>query len=578
MIMIILMFSVALSISLFSTPLVIYASTKLKFFDFPDISSRRENNSRERTHLIPTSRLGGCSMLLSFLASTILNENNSHYFYIYGLLFLFFLVGFIDDIKPLSSITRLLLQTLIACSLIYKGNLYLESINFLGRGFFLGKPIGMIISLFVIIGAVNSVNMIDGMDGLAAGVSLVGMAMLSFLHFYVTSQTEILTIFTVALSGSIIGFLKYNTYPARIFMGDGGSNWLGCMIGIILIITLGEFNLINKSAPIISTNPKIPLISGLLCLAIPICDTAGVIIHRVYRKKSPLKADNNHIHHILLRLGFEQNQIVMIIYFVSFLMCVFGIFPVVYPQYKLTWLSYLGFTLFFIGNLAIKWEKVTDMISYTISVKSEDTEVAQIKHKVLTEFWKSTNRYLVYSILCITPFFSGSAPRTLGTVSSYFIPILLFFLFIPPKKDDFLQSLILAIASCVILVSINTKPLMVYISGGLVEVQWIYNYIFITLGVSASLFVLVRFSRRYLIVTPTDFLLLSIPLVFLIVPEPWQSNYRLGIISARSLVLFLALRTFVISHKSVMRRIKLLILMSMIYLSASSLYGFRFVY
>lgn len=578
MIIIIYMFVVSLAISLSITPLVIYASNVFKLYDVPGVCRGDDNQIRKKTHLLPTSRFGGFSIFISFLVAAFLNANNYPYLIIYGSMSLFYLVGFMDDIKPISSKFRLLVQVLFSIILIHKSGLYMTSINTLGSNIELGIVGGYIMSLFIIIGAVNSLNMIDGMDGLAAGVTLIGIAMLSFLHIYVTNNLSILTIFTVALSGAIIGFLKYNTYPARIFMGDGGSNWLGCLMGTMLIITLGGFDLSEHSVPLLSKHNLVPLISGALCLAIPICDTAAVIVHRLLNRRNPLQADNSHLHHVLFRMGFEQNQIVLIIYFLSFALCVFGIFPVVYSNYNLAWLSYLAFISFFVLNLVSKSDF---MIKITTNINTHQSGKIKSPPSRYTKFlkiWETSNRYFIYVILCITPFFSGVTPPTLGMAASYFIPILTVSLFVKPKQSDFLQSMILAIASCVILVSVNANLLIVQINGKILQVQWIYNYVFIVLGISASSFILFSFSRKHLTITPTDFLLLSIPLVFLIVPEPWQTQYRLGVISARALVIFLALRTFVMGHLSGIRRVKLLLLMSISYIAANGILGFRFVY
>ncbi len=159
------------------------------------------------------------------------------------------------------------------------------------------------VTIIWIVGVTNTVNLIDGLDGLAAGVSIIAAATL----FIVSLQEGqfITAVLTAALAGSALGFLRFNFYPARIFMGDGGAMMIGFILASVSII--GAL----KSAAAMT------LFVPVLALGIPIFDTAFAIIRRVYYKKPIARADHGHLHHRLLALGWNHKQSVLIVYIMS---------------------------------------------------------------------------------------------------------------------------------------------------------------------------------------------------------------------------------------------------------------------
>ena len=214
-------------------------------------------------------------------------------------------VGLIDDYKNLPAKVKLLGQVLAACVLV----------AFDVRIDFITDPFGDFIFLeyfaapatvFWIVGLTNTVNLIDGLDGLAAGVSSIAAVTI----FLVALQQDFLlvAVLTAALAGAAIGFLYYNFNPARIFMGDTGSMFLGFMLAGISVIGA------VKSAATIA------LIVPILALGLPILDTAFAIVRR-YRGGVPIfKPDKGHLHHRLLDLGFTQRQAVLLMYVISALL------------------------------------------------------------------------------------------------------------------------------------------------------------------------------------------------------------------------------------------------------------------
>ena len=161
----------------------------------------------------------------------------------------------------------------------------------------IAESISIPLTIFALLGITNAINLADG---LAGGSTLLSIGTLSLLAYLAGDST--LLILSMAVMGSIIGFLRYNTYPAQVFMGDAGSQFLGFALGVLVII------LTQQSSPILS--PSMPL----LLLGLPLIDTFLVMGQRIVEGRSPFKPDRNHIHHKLLSIGLDHYESVVAIY------------------------------------------------------------------------------------------------------------------------------------------------------------------------------------------------------------------------------------------------------------------------
>jgi UDP-GlcNAc:undecaprenyl-phosphate GlcNAc-1-phosphate transferase len=213
-----------------------------------------------------------------------------------------FAVGFLDDIYRLPPLVKLAGQSLAALIAIHFGVLVefitnpFEDVFALG---FLSVPL----TLVWIVGVTNAVNLIDGLDGLAAGVS--GIAALTMgIVAYLQGATMIFVLASVTLV-AVAGFLPYNFYPARTFMGDGGSNFLGFILACLSVLGAA------KSTALFA------IFVPVVILGIPIFDTFFAIIRRWHNKASILQPDKNHLHHRLLAMGFGHRASVLLIYLIS---------------------------------------------------------------------------------------------------------------------------------------------------------------------------------------------------------------------------------------------------------------------
>jgi UDP-GlcNAc:undecaprenyl-phosphate GlcNAc-1-phosphate transferase len=256
-----------------------------------------------KVHKEPIPRMGGLAIYLGFVLAVLASMHISRE--IAGLLIggtVILAVGIIDDMKQISAKTKLFGQILAAMLPILFG----VKIEWLTNPFgdmlyldYLATPL----TVLWIVSLTNTVNLIDGLDGLAAGVSTI--AAITILMVALQQNFWVVAILTAALAGSALGFLQHNFNPAKIFMGDTGSMFLGYMLaGISVLGTV-------KSAATIA------LVVPIVALGLPIMDTAFAIIRRYSHGHPIFKPDKGHLHHRLLEMGLTQKQAVLLMYTIS---------------------------------------------------------------------------------------------------------------------------------------------------------------------------------------------------------------------------------------------------------------------
>lgn len=287
-------FTVALAAAYFTTPYVKDFAIKAGALDAPDA---------RKVHTSPIPRMGGLAIYFGFvlavLASIQINRE------IVGLLMggtVILILGIIDDMKHLSAKVKLLGQ-IVAALVLIMFNVRIEWLtNPFGEMIYLDY-FSIPLTVLWVVSLTNTVNLIDGLDGLAAGVSTI--ASVAILLVALQQNFWTVAILTAALAGSALGFLQHNFNPAKIFMGDTGSMFLGYMLAAISI--LGTV----KSAATIA------LVVPIVALGLPIMDTAFAIIRRYSSGRPIFKPDKGHLHHRLLEMGLTQKQAVLLMYVIS---------------------------------------------------------------------------------------------------------------------------------------------------------------------------------------------------------------------------------------------------------------------
>ena len=308
---------VSIFISLISLPLITSFAIKKKLLDFADTRKQRRN---------PIPRIGGLSIFLGiFVPLSYLIIKKELYLgtgYLPVLLILsigFFLIGFIDDLFNISPWPRLSIQVSLSAVAWFQ-NLRIESIDltYLDIGptyFLLPKYISLILTIVWIVGLTNAVNWIDGLDGLAAGVTLIGLIGLLFINIKLNQFDNLYIL--IPIIGSCLAFLKYNFYPAKIIMGDGGSYLLGVLLAFVSIISFSKPSI--DLSEISTSAIYIPII----LFSVPILDMISVIIFRILNGRSPFFPDRAHLHHRLMNRGISHRNTVLLIYlFSAFAACI----------------------------------------------------------------------------------------------------------------------------------------------------------------------------------------------------------------------------------------------------------------
>ena len=319
-------FFIALAVSLAATPLAIKIAPKIGAMDIPKDS--------RRMHSKAMPRFGGMAIVLGSVISMMffLSFDDRIPKIILGGIIIYS-IGIADDLFDLPAKVKFIGQFLVAL-MIYGMNIRITFItNFFGEGNSqLGDAVCFFITVFWIVGITNTVNLIDGLDGLAAGTSAIASLCIAYVAYI--HGTYLVAGAMLALAGAALGFLPFNFYPSKIFMGDGGSLYLGYMLGTLSI--LGTV----KSATLVA------VIIPVLVLGVPIFDTMFAILRRFVNKRPIMEADKGHLHHRLMSLGYGQRRATLMLYGISAIM---GVAAVTYSRGLIVeTLGLAGITLMYI--------------------------------------------------------------------------------------------------------------------------------------------------------------------------------------------------------------------------------------
>ncbi|XGV97085.1 MAG: glycosyltransferase family 4 protein [Leptolyngbya sp. BL-A-14] len=298
---------VAAAATLGLTPLVQKMGLQWGYVDQP---------GKRKVHQQPIVRVGGIAifagtmltLLVAFFSNSFHVLSTPAQWQIIGILLGgagFFLIGLLDDVLNLSPFIRLFLQGVVAC-LCWSLGVRVEALPIPFVGAFPTGVLSLPITFFWLAGVANAINWIDGLDGLAGGVSAIAAIAFGILCW----DNPPLALIALSLAGSLIGFLRYNVNPARIFMGDGGSYFIGFTLAAI-----GAVGMMHSST---FTETSLPF----WILAVPIADMVRVIASRLWERKSPFFADQRHLHHKLLKANFSVKGAV------TFVWCLTGWFGV----------------------------------------------------------------------------------------------------------------------------------------------------------------------------------------------------------------------------------------------------------
>ncbi len=302
-----LTFFVSLALSIYLVPVMIEAARKYNIVDKPD--------GGLKNHTEPTPYLGGLAIYIAFVVTLglLLQEFNDNI--VLGVLLagsMILILGLIDDFGALTPFIKLLGQ-ILAAVILYKSGIRIE----IGV---LWDEANLLLTVLWIVGICNAFNIIDVMDGLAGGVAVIsGFAL--FFMVVVKGNNSVIAVMTLALTGSILGFLRFNTKPAKIYMGDTGSMFIGLMLGSLsMMVSYGHANPITFLAP-------------LFILGVPIFDTLFVMLLRFKKGLPVFKGSPDHFALKLRRWNNSTSRTVVISYIATFVFCIGGVFLIYLPGF-----------------------------------------------------------------------------------------------------------------------------------------------------------------------------------------------------------------------------------------------------
>ena len=382
-------FSISLLISLIITPYIAKLGIIFGAMDEPNERKHHKN---------PIPRIGGLSILSSFvltlcITSFFKTDISNELIFDKSLTFFFigagitFGIGLFDDFHQLRAIIKLLFQ-ILGASIAFYGGLKIEFFK-LGNIYFHTGILSYFVTVFWFVFFINAINLIDGLDGLAAGI--VFFACLVLVLLSVLRHEYLIALLFAALGGSVLGFLRYNFNPASIFMGDGGSYFLGYAIAGLSIM--------GKAKSQLGAAMLIPLIA----LGVPVFDTMIAPLRRFILGKAMFKPDKEHFHHKLIEKGLSAKNAVLYIYRISIALCILaivlvnvrneqaGLFLIIIGGGTFFFIKKIGYFEYFATDKLYGWFKdMTDEAGFTKDRRTFlNLQVEISKSETLEELWKN---------------------------------------------------------------------------------------------------------------------------------------------------------------------------------------------
>lgn len=488
-------------------PPLMATASRLQFLDIP--------KDQRRVHSNPVAKIGGIAFGIGTFAAMLIWAPKDD-IVVAGLLggVTILLFGMWDDRVGLPYTIKFLGQTLGAIVVIWQGNIHLNALPFLDDE--LPLWIAYPLTILIIVGVTNAVNLADGLDGLAGGLSLLSFAGMACLAYLGGDHT--VTLLMVPVLGGLLGFLRFNTYPARIFMGDAGSQFLGFFMAVSAVVLTDP-----------QRGPYTPPL-GLFLLGLPLLDTVGVMMQRLKEGRSPFVADKNHLHHKLLAMGLSHYEAVLMIYLLQA--------TLVSLAYVLRWQSEFAI----LGVYGIVSAVVLFPFLYGGVWKIQSNAILKKADRVLTQA----------STITSSPWLTAFPIKLLGVAVPMF---LIFSVFLPEQVPDDM-GYVAAVLFAGMLLGLWLVPQLsaLVVRGGLYVGSTFMMYLSEQPAASTEILsplhlfflllaLLVAFTIRFnaehrFQTTPLDYLMVFLAVMVPALPEMQIGDIHLSFLTAKLIVLF----------------------------------------
>jgi UDP-GlcNAc:undecaprenyl-phosphate GlcNAc-1-phosphate transferase len=490
-------------------PMMIRLAPRIGMVDQPD---------PRKVHAVPIPRVGGLGIIVGALAAMILwmPFEQAVVAYLFGSVVLL-VFGAWDDSCELGHYVKFIGQFIAVIALVYWGDVWVSMVPFLAEPLpaYIGKPF----TVFAVIGVINAINHSDGLDGLAAGESMMSMGAMAYLAYLADGQAALMI--ALATMGGVFGFLRFNTHPARVFMGDAGSQFLGFSLAVITIRLTQH------------ANPGLSMALPALLLGLPVIDILAVFAQRAYHRLNWFKATKNHIHHRLLELGFDHYQSVVIIYSIQAFF-VASALVLRYESDSLIVALYLGVCASLFSLLFLAERK-----GWQVNRQGQKSKLAllisRMKSSPMMAKWPvlfikiSIPIYLVAGSFMV----GGSVPRDFGIAAVVLAVVLAFGLvFYRMRSSEYLVRV--AVYATAAFVVYLLEKFTVQLSSDIRIAELIF---YVLLGGSVAF--VIRYVRDVNFhTTPTDYLLVFLVVVSGILSRGQVQEDSLGILVVKVVILF----------------------------------------
>lgn len=499
-------------ITLSLIPLFTKLAIKVHAMDMP---------SKRKVHPHPVPKSGGLAMALGALVPVLFIGHGDQFVRAVVLgASIMTVMGLIDDFRNLGYRMKFAGQIAAALIVIFYGGVKIKSLGMLLPGdVILPDWFAVPFTLLVIVGVSNAINLADGLDGLAGGICLLGFICIAYLAYL--GEHSFIALLSVAMTGAIFAFLRYNTYPATLFMGDAGSQLMG-----FLAITLA-LGLTQDHGPL---SPVLPLI----LLGFPVLDTFTVMLERVAEGRSPFLADKNHFHHKLMGYGLYHTEAVFVVYVIQLFLVTSAFVFKFYSAWFLLVL-YVVFSATILGAFfyadKTAWRlKRYDLLDVVIKGK---LRVLREKRVLIRVSFKMVEIGLPF-LLIFSCFLPNTMPRNVGLVTLSFLGLIAVVLLV---KREWAGGVCRLGAYLVV-------PFLIYLSERHTG-EWmgtratlVYNLSFGALALFVILTLKYTSRTNGFRTTPMDFLILAIVLIVPNLPDPHIRAYDVGLVAAKIVVIF----------------------------------------
>jgi UDP-GlcNAc:undecaprenyl-phosphate GlcNAc-1-phosphate transferase len=501
-------FITALVISIGIVPIMIRLAPRLGMIDLPD---------PRKVHSIPIPRVGGIGIVIGALIPVILwlPIDNALASYLFGASVLL-VFGVWDDSRELGHYVKFVGQFIAVIGVVYFGDIYANHLPFFGLDP-ISDSIARPFSVIAMVGMINAINHSDGLDGLAGGLSILSLCCIGYLAYLADGQMTLAIV--CATIGGLFGFLRYNTHPAKVFMGDGGSQFLGFTLGFLAIVLTQRDNT--------ALSPALPA----LFLGLPIIDILAVFAQRIYNKMNWFRATKNHIHHRLLELGFYHYEAVVIIYSIQTSLVLAALF-LTYESDALLISIYLGVCALVFLSIYLPLHKGWRIRENRTGERSVDALLPLRNSALINKGPLALVSIAIPAMFILTSASSNAVSGDFGIGASALALILLGMLAINTEKD----SIVLRAAVYV------TSAFVIYLETKLMEnsASWVSRLefgFFISIAIATAMAVKLGNNREFR-TNPMDYLVIFIVLSTGLLYRNMSLHDNLGFMVAKLVIIF----------------------------------------